>query len=147
MACKIERIPAISAIYFALLQCGYDYYSFERDAAHIAAVQRFIGMEKQPSFFSEVHRASCEVYPFWPRAAILETATFFLNASSDRFVDYDSLVKRVESAKNITPEEKGDSLWAISRKFGVSVASLCEINDITENAILKIGKILYIPAK
>ena len=43
--------------------------------------------------------------------------------------------------------EKGDSLWAISRKFGVSVASLCEINDITENAILKIGKILYIPSK
>ena len=42
---------------------------------------------------------------------------------------------------------KGDSLWAISRKFGVSVTSLCEINDISENAILKIGKILYIPAK
>ncbi len=121
MVCKIERIPAISAIYFALLQCGYDYYSFERDAAHIAAVQRFIGMEKQPSFFSEVRRASCEVYPFWPRAAILETAAFFLNASSDRFADYDSLVKRIESAKNIAPEEKRASLWKWLNGFPAAI--------------------------
>lgn len=117
MVCKIERIPAISAIYFALLQCGYDYYSFERDAAHIAAVERYIGMEKSPSFFSEVRRASCEVYPFWPRAAILETAAFFLGASFDRFEDPASLVKRIESAKNIAPEEKGASLWKWLKGF------------------------------
>ena len=41
----------------------------------------------------------------------------------------------------------GDSLWAISRRYGVSVQSICDINDIQENAILKIGKILYIPSK
>lgn len=41
----------------------------------------------------------------------------------------------------------GDSLWSISRRFGVTVNSLCEINDIQENAILRIGKILYIPSK
>ena len=43
--------------------------------------------------------------------------------------------------------KKGDSLWSISRTYGVSVKSLCEINDISENAILRIGKILYIPSK
>lgn len=42
---------------------------------------------------------------------------------------------------------KGDSLWAISRRFNVSLKSICELNDISENAILKIGKTLYIPAK
>lgn len=42
---------------------------------------------------------------------------------------------------------KGDSLWSISRRFHVSLKSLCEINDISENAILKIGKTLYIPSK
>ena len=41
----------------------------------------------------------------------------------------------------------GDSLWAISRRFGVSVSSICDINGIEENAILRIGKILYIPSK
>lgn len=41
----------------------------------------------------------------------------------------------------------GDSLWSISRKFGVSISSICELNGIQENAILRIGKILYIPSK
>lgn len=43
--------------------------------------------------------------------------------------------------------QSGDSLWSISRKYGVSIASICEINNIKENAILRIGKILYIPSK
>lgn len=42
--------------------------------------------------------------------------------------------------------EKGDSLWSISRKFGVTVQALCDTNGIKENAILRIGKILYVPS-
>jgi len=42
---------------------------------------------------------------------------------------------------------KGDSLWSISRKYGVSIKTICELNNIQENAILKIGKTLYIPSK
>ena len=43
--------------------------------------------------------------------------------------------------------EAGDSLWSISRKYKTTVQAICELNDIKENAILKIGKILYIPSK
>ena len=42
---------------------------------------------------------------------------------------------------------KGDSLWSISRQFNVSIQSICDLNNIRENDILRIGKILYIPAK
>ena len=42
---------------------------------------------------------------------------------------------------------KGDTLWGISKKFGVTVSQICELNNIKENAILSIGKILYIPSK
>ena len=42
---------------------------------------------------------------------------------------------------------KGDTLWGISRKYKVSVKSICELNNIKENAVLSIGKILYIPPK
>ncbi len=60
-----------------------------------------------------------------------------------------------EALTKLTPIEfpfkytvvQGDSLWSISRRFGVSLASLCETNGIKENDILKIGKILYIPSK
>ncbi len=41
----------------------------------------------------------------------------------------------------------GDSLWSISRKYKTTVDAICELNGIKENAILKIGKILYIPSK
>lgn len=41
----------------------------------------------------------------------------------------------------------GDSLWSISRRYHTTVSAICELNNIKENAILKIGKILYIPAK
>ena len=41
----------------------------------------------------------------------------------------------------------GDSLWSISRKYKTTVSAICELNGIKENAILKIGKILYIPSK
>lgn len=61
----------------------------------------------------------------------------------------------LEALKKLSPIEfpvkytvqSGDSLWSISRKYGVSIASICEINNIKENAILRIGKILYIPSK
>lgn len=40
---------------------------------------------------------------------------------------------------------KGDSLWSISRRYGVSINLICETNGIKENAVLKINQILYIP--
>ena len=39
----ITHIPEISAIYFALLQCGYDYYAIERSQGHIECIRNFIG--------------------------------------------------------------------------------------------------------
>ena len=40
---------------------------------------------------------------------------------------------------------KGDTLWGISRAYGISVADLCEANGIKENSILSIGKTIYVP--
>jgi len=61
----------------------------------------------------------------------------------------------LDALGNITPVEfpikykveAGDSLWSISRRYKTTVQAICELNDIKENAILKIGKILYIPSK
>ncbi len=60
-----------------------------------------------------------------------------------------------EAIKKLTPIEfpfkytvvAGDSLWSISRQYGVTVQAICDLNNIKENAILKIGKVLYIPKK
>lgn len=39
---SITNIPAISAIYFALLQCKYDFYPIERKALLIDKLRSFI---------------------------------------------------------------------------------------------------------
>ena len=41
---------------------------------------------------------------------------------------------------------KGDSLWAIAKKYGISVDSLKKANNLTSN-LLKIGQKLIIPSK
>ena len=41
--------------------------------------------------------------------------------------------------------KQGDTLWALSRKFGVSVEMLCKINKRSQNAILSIGTVLFVP--
>ncbi len=40
--------------------------------------------------------------------------------------------------------KQGDTLWAISRKYGVSVAKLCSLNGISENSILRLGASLRV---
>ena len=83
---EITNIPELSAIYYALLQLGYDYYGMERSAAHITALEKYIGQNGIPNFFSSVRQNTCEVYPYWPRAAILETAVFFCIRIIQNFV-------------------------------------------------------------
>jgi membrane-bound lytic murein transglycosylase D len=41
----------------------------------------------------------------------------------------------------------GDSLWGIAKRYNITVNSLCRVNNVSKKAVLKIGKILYIPAE
>ncbi len=41
--------------------------------------------------------------------------------------------------------KKGDTLWGISRKYGITVKDLCDANNISENGILRIGTTLFVP--
>ncbi|MCM1322465.1 MAG: transglycosylase SLT domain-containing protein [Bacteroides sp.] len=41
--------------------------------------------------------------------------------------------------------KKGDTLWALSRKYQIPLADLYSANNLNENSILSIGKVLNIP--
>ena len=108
---EISSIPAISAIYFALLQSGYNYYSFERSAEHTNAIKMFRETDTALEFFSEIKQNTCAVYPYWPRAAMLESATFYIHPDMNDFTDIEKYRDFIMSAGNITDDEKGPSFW------------------------------------
>lgn len=109
---SIKNNSMISAIYYALLQSGYNFYSVERDAKVVNKLQSFIlSGNCEYAFFSEVKQNSCEVYPYWPRAAMLETATFFIDLSQARFINFDNYKNIIFSAKNISDTERNQAFW------------------------------------
>lgn len=43
--------------------------------------------------------------------------------------------------------KKGDSLWAIGKRFGVTVAALAAANGIKNTSVIHPGQVLTIPTK
>jgi len=60
----------------------------------------------------------------------------------------DSLLEPVSSSGEAFTSytvQKGDSLWSLSKRFGVSVAQLAEANHLSKNATIRVGQKLSIP--
>lgn len=108
---QIEHMPAISAIYFGLLQTGYDFYGYERPKAMVQHLSAFQSKQRRYSFFQAVKQTSCQVYPYWPRAAILETASFYVDLTGFQFQNFSKCKEIIMSANNLREEERNDALW------------------------------------
>lgn len=120
----ISNIPEISAIYFALLQCGYDCYAMGRNKERIADIQGYIGTVNVPHFFAGVRQDTCEVYPYWPRAAILETASFYLSPDRSQFLNYDAFHNQIMSVTNIANHERDQRLWDWLKDFPMALSQV-----------------------
>ena len=122
---SITNIPAISAIYFALLQCGYDFYGIRRDASLIETLQRFIlDSPEDFNFFSGVRQTTCEAYPYWPRAAMLETASFYITPNTRQFHRFDAFRDFILSAPNLLDRERDAAFWAWITDFPAALAQV-----------------------
>lgn len=122
----------ISAIYFALLQCGYDFFHIERSKDHINALKRFISAAQCPEFFDEVRQNTCEVYPYWPRAFLLETAAHFIDDASFEYRHFDSFREKIFSASNISNEERGKAFWDWIIRFPDALSSVMHSKRFAE---------------
>ncbi len=100
----------ISAIYYALLQCGYEFYHLERDRTRTERLRQFTASDV-PAFFWKVQQTTCDAYPYWPRAAILESATFHLTPDMQSYTDFDAFAQTVKNASNLTDAERTQELW------------------------------------
>ena len=67
-------------------------------------------------------------------------------AVTKAIVEYAGGVYQAPVGSNYYTVQSGDSLWSISKKFGISVDELKQANNLTSN-LLSIGQNLYIPNK
>lgn len=107
---QLACIPAISAIYYALLQNGYEFCHIERDEATVQKLREFAAHHEAFPYFAHSRQSSCEVYPYWPRAALLETASFFLEPGGG-FIDIAALRQLIHSFSNITDSDRDSAFW------------------------------------
>ena len=128
----ISNIPAISAIYYALLQGGYEYYPLDRDHAHADVIQSFAHGSRALPFFDGARQHSCDVNAFWPRAALLETVTFYLYPDFSEFADVEGFRRQVLSAGNIVPAEKGPAFWAWVKDFPAALRDVIQRSDFLD---------------
>ena len=128
----INQFPKISAVYYGLLQSGYDFYTYERSAEHIKKLQSFCNPDISSPFFSETRQNTCDVYPYWPRAFILETATFFLNDSISDFRNLGVLRQKIMAFGNISQKERDDPLWNWLADFPQELDSVLSDNSFAE---------------
>lgn len=108
---SITNLPAISAIYFALLQSGYEYYSLGRTEEQLETVKAFYNPEFCNDFFSQTKQNTCGTYSYWPRAALLESAVFYLGGDLKQFSDFEAYKKFVMSASNLQDIERNENFW------------------------------------
>lgn len=127
MELTITNDPRISAIYYALLQCGYDFYSIGRDVPAVSRLQGFIQPDPcEYGFFSEVRQSTCTVYPYWPRAAMLETAAYFIDLPHKRFADLGAYKQVIQVAENISGRERGPDFWDWVPRFPAALSRVLE---------------------
>ena len=70
--------------------------------------------------------------------------------TNDTTIVEDELVSPVDSVVNETiihVVQKGESLWVIAKKYGVSVQDIVKANNIENKNIIKINQELIIPNK
>lgn len=123
---NITCSPAVSAIYFALLQCGYEFYGLGKNLSLSDEIGAFVNSTEVPSFWKSVRQDSCDAYPYWPRAFMLESATFFLNLQERCFSNFVEYKRHILDMTNIMDCERDESFWSWIQDFPNALAQVIE---------------------
>lgn len=103
----VESSGAINAIYFGLAASGYTFARDRKEQDVLRMIER-VEAQRLPKdlerFFQGARQDGCEPYPYWPRAALMETRTLF----ADDGLGYIDTVMR---APNLLDEERDERFW------------------------------------
>lgn len=128
--CRITNNKFISAIYFALLQCGYDYHLIGKDKSLVSEFSVFYKKENFP-FFSYAKQNTCGSYSYWPRAALLETACYYINTDIFEWNNFGEYKNFIMKASNLTSEERNDNFLKWVYEFPPA------LKEVVQNRLFK----------
>lgn len=78
----------------------------------------------QNRFFEQVRQSGCAAYPYWPRAALLESASFSIDPRRETYTDFARFRGSVLAASNITDADRDERFWNWIRGFPRALASV-----------------------
>lgn len=128
----IKNNVNISAIYYALLQNGYDYYVMERNAEEINIIKSFINNNSTSTFFLSARQSNCEAYNYWPRAALMESASFCISPETPKWNSFEQFQHYVFTANNIDDKERNESFWKWINQFPVEIQTVIHNQNFKE---------------
>lgn len=118
---KLTALEEINAIYFSLLTAGYDFAEADKSEEELRLIRRAkskVLPHEVCEFFSHSRQSGCEVYPYWPRAALMEAALFFMcrnrGSGSFGFAGYSAYVK---SLGNIDDYQRNELFFVWIKDF------------------------------
>ncbi|MCL1995922.1 MAG: hypothetical protein FWG63_06940 [Defluviitaleaceae bacterium] len=116
---NISSNSIINAIYFGLIISGYEYSDINKSETTIALCNqvrnysRLDGLDDLKRYFGCARQNTCEPYPFWPRAALLESLAFFI----DDGISFDKYCEYVKTLPNLTEEERDGDFFSWVKEF------------------------------
>ena len=78
----------------------------------------------QNRFFEQVRQSGCAAYPYWPRAALLESASFSIDLRRRTYTDFARFQGSVLAASNITDADRDERFWNWILGFPRALASV-----------------------
>ncbi len=126
ISCRRE----INAIYYGLLASGYDFAEIGKSADLSGLILRAKAgriPRRHAGFFAAARQNTCGQYPYWPRAALMESAVFFIGdtANSPPFDDR-RYREYVMSRRNLLPEEADGGFWAWISHFPAALRGILD---------------------
>jgi hypothetical protein len=118
---EVMNSTAINAIYFGLIASGYSYADIQKPDEILKLIKPIRNNHLPKTindFFSEARQYTCTAYPYWPRAALMETATFFVKDiyNPDTF-DYFKYYNEVMKYTNLIESERDGHFWSWIKEF------------------------------
>ncbi len=139
----------LNAEYYGALEVGVAYHLTEEKKTDYSYVTTK-GMYSLSEIAEEAgisKKVLEELNPSLKRRCTPAGELYKLRVPKDMTLQVEECLKHLGPPKNAIVHKvvKGDSLWALSRTYGISVQDLCKVNNIKENGILSIGQTIIIP--